>query len=174
MSFGFLLQLDFIIVPGLQFCLVKGWSVSNKQQALWKLQVVWGCEFLTNPLKKMFSLSCVTEKRIRTTRIISTPVWLNSNWDCCISDWRKTHRPLETSEWRHPHHFLHSSPLMLQWRRSSSAWLWQCPPWPGPGRCLGAPPGRRSHSGCYHSAQEPWRHNSPEESVRHDEKQSWS
>lgn len=72
-----------------------------------------------------------------------------------------THRPPETSGWTPRLRSRRSCPLRPQWRRSSSAWLWRCPPWPALGTCPAAPPGRKSRSECCHSVPEPWRRSSP-------------
>lgn len=69
---------------------------------------------------------------------------------------------------------LHNFPLRLQWRHNSSAWLWQCLPWPVPGRCLEVPHGKRSRSGCYHSVPGLWRHNSLEGSKKQKDGGRWS
>lgn len=74
---------------------------------------------------------------------------------------QSTHRPLWIFGWRRPLRSPHSSLLRPPWRRSSSSWLSQCPPWPGPGRCLGVPRGRRSRSGCCRLTRARWMRSSP-------------
>lgn len=70
---------------------------------------------------------------------------------------RHTYLLLSISAGRRRRRSRHSCPQRPAWRRSSSPWPWQCPPWPGPGTSREAPRGRRTRSGSCHSAREQWR-----------------
>lgn len=91
---------------------------------------------------------------------MNTPAWWESNPLFVTAVNSQTHNLLLwISGGRRRHRFLHSSPQRLAWRRSSSPWLWRCPPWPGPGKSLEEPHGRRTRSGCCRLAPGQWRHN---------------
>lgn len=70
---------------------------------------------------------------------------------------RHTYLLLSISAGRRQHHSRRSCPQRPAWKRSSSPWPWQCPPWPGPGTSREAPHGRRTRSGFCHSARGLWR-----------------
>lgn len=80
----------------------------------------------------------------------------------CNTDGQKrkssSYRFLWRSGWRPPRRSLRNCPLRREWTRSSTPSPWRCPSWPGPGRSLAVPLGRRSRSECCRSALGQWTH----------------